>query len=76
MRYPGTIVVEFLDPLPTGLSRREFIDLVSERIETASNRLIEAGRREQAELFGTVPSAIPPAPAALAAKPEREQLRS
>jgi 1-acyl-sn-glycerol-3-phosphate acyltransferase len=74
MRYPGTIVVEFLDPLPTGLSRREFIDLVSERIETASNLLIEAGRREQAELFGTVPAATPPAP--VAAKPEREQLRS
>lgn len=66
MRYPGTIVVEFLDPLPVGLSRREFIDLVSERIETASNLLIEAGRKEQAELFGRVPStpnAQPSAPA-------------
>src|SRR6266566_6303745 len=25
MRYPGTLVVEFLDPLPPGLSRKEFI---------------------------------------------------
>ncbi|WP_420134878.1 lysophospholipid acyltransferase family protein [Rhodopseudomonas sp.] len=57
MRYPGTIVVEFLDPLPAGLSRRQFIDVVSEKIETASNRLIEAGRREQEALFGSVPSA-------------------
>ena len=25
MRYPGTLVVEFLDPLPAGLNRKEFI---------------------------------------------------
>ena len=25
MRYPGTLVVEFLDPLPPGLSRKDFI---------------------------------------------------
>src|SRR5580658_7350137 len=25
MRYPGTLVVEFLDPLPPGLKRRDFI---------------------------------------------------
>ena len=25
MRYPGTLVVEFLDPLPPGLARKEFI---------------------------------------------------
>ncbi|MFC0239043.1 lysophospholipid acyltransferase family protein [Rhodopseudomonas telluris] len=56
MRYPGTIMVEFLDPLPAGMSRRDFIDLVSEQIETASNRLIEAGRLEQEALFGGVPS--------------------
>ncbi len=59
MRYPGTIVVEFLDPLPAGMSRREFFDTVSERIETASQRLIEAGRREQQALFGGVPSTAP-----------------
>lgn len=59
LRYPGTIMVEFLDPLPAGMSRREFIDLVSEQIETASNRLIEAGRREQEALFGGLPSAPP-----------------
>jgi 1-acyl-sn-glycerol-3-phosphate acyltransferase len=54
MRYPGTLVVEFLDPLPPGLSRREFIGRVSTVIEEASNRLVEAGRREQARLFGRV----------------------
>jgi 1-acyl-sn-glycerol-3-phosphate acyltransferase len=57
MRYPGTLVVEFLDPLPPGLSRREFVARVSSVIEDATNRLVEAARREQAQLFGRVPSA-------------------
>ena len=52
MRYPGTLVVEFLDPLPPGLQRREFIARISTVIEDASNRLVEAARAEQAQLFG------------------------
>ena len=56
MRYPGTLVVEFLDPLPPGLSRREFIARVSTVIEEATDRLVEVARREQAQLFGRVPS--------------------
>ena len=40
MRYPGTIVVEFLEPLPPGLDRRQFRGELERRIETASNRLI------------------------------------
>ena len=55
MRYPGTMVVEFLDPLPPGLSRREFIARVSTVIEEATGRLVEVARREQAQLFGRVP---------------------
>ena len=43
-RYPGTIIVEFLEPIPPGLSKREFLPRLQETIETASNRLIaEAG---------------------------------
>ena len=43
-RYPGTIIVEFLDPIPPGLSKREFLPRLQGAIETASNRLIaEAG---------------------------------
>jgi 1-acyl-sn-glycerol-3-phosphate acyltransferase len=57
MRYPGTLVVEFLDPLPPGLSRREFIARVSALIEEATNRLVETAEREQAQLFGRVPGA-------------------
>jgi 1-acyl-sn-glycerol-3-phosphate acyltransferase len=55
MRYPGTLVVEFLDPLPPGLSRAEFIAQVSTAIEGATDRLVAAGRQEQAQLFGRVP---------------------
>jgi 1-acyl-sn-glycerol-3-phosphate acyltransferase len=42
MRYPGTIVVEFLDPIPPGMPRREFSALLQERIETATARLVGA----------------------------------
>jgi len=55
MRYPGTLVVEFLDPLPPGLSRRDFIARVSTVIENATRSLVEAARIEQAQLFGRVP---------------------
>jgi 1-acyl-sn-glycerol-3-phosphate acyltransferase len=56
MRYPGTLVVEFLDPLPPGMPRREFIARVSTVIEGATRRLVDAARQEQAQLFGRVPS--------------------
>jgi len=56
MRYPGTLVIEFLDPLPPGLSRHEFIACVSNAIEDATNRLVEVARQEQARLFGRVPA--------------------
>ena len=41
MRYPGTLVVEFLDPLPPGLSRKEFTARVSTAIEDATARLVD-----------------------------------
>jgi 1-acyl-sn-glycerol-3-phosphate acyltransferase len=56
LRYPGTIVVEFLDLLPPGLTRQEFIAQVSTVIDDATNRLVAAGRAEQAQLFGRVPA--------------------
>jgi len=59
MRYPGTLVVEFLDPLPAGLGRREFIARVSSVIEEATGPLVEAARQEQARLFGRVPGSAP-----------------
>jgi 1-acyl-sn-glycerol-3-phosphate acyltransferase len=39
-RYPGTILVEFLDILPAGLPRKEFLKRLEVEIETASDRLL------------------------------------
>lgn len=60
MRYPGTIIVEFLDPLPPGLPRDEFLTRLSTAIETATNRLVQEGREEQAKLFGRPIPAVKP----------------
>lgn len=40
MRYPGTIVVEFLEPIPPGFDRRTFRSTLETRIETATARLM------------------------------------
>lgn len=42
-RLPGTIVFEFLEPIPPGLKRGEFMRQLQSRIETASNALVEQG---------------------------------
>lgn len=52
LRYPGTIVVEFLEPIPPGLERDEFTKRVSNAIEEATDRLVAAGREEQVRLIG------------------------
>ena len=44
LRRPGTIVLEFLEPIPPGLPRKEFDDLLKERIETATRALEAEGR--------------------------------
>ena len=58
MRYPGTVVVEFLDPLPPGLSREEFLTQLSAQIEEATNRIVKAARIEQARLFDRAPESV------------------
>jgi 1-acyl-sn-glycerol-3-phosphate acyltransferase len=40
MRRPGTIVYEFLEPIPAGLKRGEFMRTLQDRIETASAALM------------------------------------
>lgn len=55
LRYPGTIVVEFLPLIPPGLSRQAFQARISEAIEGATDRIVEEGRREQARLCGSAP---------------------
>jgi 1-acyl-sn-glycerol-3-phosphate acyltransferase len=48
VRRPGTSVIEFLAPIPPGLERVRFLDIVQDRIETASNALLAVGRAELA----------------------------
>ncbi len=39
-RYPGTVVFEFLPPIPAGLKRVEFMKQLESRIEDASTALL------------------------------------
>jgi 1-acyl-sn-glycerol-3-phosphate acyltransferase len=46
LRYPGTIVVEILEPIPPGLDKAAFMTRLQNEIETATMRLIVEGRNE------------------------------
>ncbi len=58
-RYPGTIVVEFLQPVPPDLPRAAFRQVLQERIETATARLVAEARALDPGLPGatTAPTA-------------------
>jgi len=45
IKKPGRIVVEFLEPIPPGLKRQEFMATLQGRIETATARLVVEGRQ-------------------------------
>ena len=40
-RYPGTVVFEFLEPVPAGLKRPEFMGQLEEKIEGASGAMLQ-----------------------------------
>jgi 1-acyl-sn-glycerol-3-phosphate acyltransferase len=44
LKKPGRIVLEFLEPIPPGLRRREFLEVLGQRIEPASEALAAEGR--------------------------------
>ena len=46
IRRPGTILVEFLEPIPPGLSRKAFLEELQARIEAASDRLLAEGEAQ------------------------------
>jgi 1-acyl-sn-glycerol-3-phosphate acyltransferase len=46
MRFPGTIVVEFLPPIPPGMDKQAFFARLQNDIESATARLLEEGRAE------------------------------
>jgi 1-acyl-sn-glycerol-3-phosphate acyltransferase len=45
-RYPGTIRVEVLDPIPPGLGKDEFFERLQGEVEAATARLVAVGERE------------------------------
>jgi 1-acyl-sn-glycerol-3-phosphate acyltransferase len=46
LRYPGTVRVEILDPIPPGLDRDAFFSRLQRDIETATARLIVEGEKD------------------------------
>jgi 1-acyl-sn-glycerol-3-phosphate acyltransferase len=46
IRFPGTIVVEFLPPIPPGMEKDAFVKRLQSDIETATARLIAEGEAE------------------------------
>ncbi len=48
LRYPGTVRVAILDPIPPGLDKDTFFERLQTDIETATDRLLEEGRQELA----------------------------
>jgi 1-acyl-sn-glycerol-3-phosphate acyltransferase len=48
LRYPGTVVVDVLDPIAPGLDKKAFAQRLEHGIETATARLIAEGERELA----------------------------
>ena len=40
LKHPGTIVLEFLEPIPPGLKRGAFMALLEQRIETATSAIL------------------------------------
>ena len=46
LRYPGTIVLEVLDPIPPGLPEGEFAERLAREIEDATGRLVGEGAAE------------------------------
>jgi 1-acyl-sn-glycerol-3-phosphate acyltransferase len=48
-RYPGTIRVEVLDPIPPGLEKNVFFERLQRDVEAATARLVAEGRGELAK---------------------------
>jgi 1-acyl-sn-glycerol-3-phosphate acyltransferase len=60
-RYPGTIVVEVLDPIAPGLDKADFSQRLQGVIEAATARLVDEGERELAR-NGTRGASLAPSP--------------
>jgi len=49
VKRKGTIVIEFLPPIPAGLPRRAFMARLQAEIEEATAKLVEEGQRQLSE---------------------------
>jgi 1-acyl-sn-glycerol-3-phosphate acyltransferase len=58
-RYPGTILVEVLDPIPPGLAKEQFFERLQNDVEAATARLVAEGERELAAAGMKVASLSP-----------------
>ena len=45
VRHPGTIIIEFLPPIPPGLNRKTFAARLEKDVEAATARLVREGRK-------------------------------
>jgi len=54
MKYPYKVICEFLDPIPPGLPPAEFHKLLQERIETATNRLVDEALAEKGQSLSDI----------------------
>jgi 1-acyl-sn-glycerol-3-phosphate acyltransferase len=61
VRRPGTIIVEFLEPIPAGLDRSKFFSELQNRLESATNKLINESLQKNPELKQYVYSGDPEA---------------
>ncbi|MGD9846969.1 MAG: lysophospholipid acyltransferase family protein [Variibacter sp.] len=59
MRYPGTIVVDILDPIPPGLDSRAFFDRLQADIESATARLVAEAKAQSAGIDAAGRAASP-----------------
>jgi 1-acyl-sn-glycerol-3-phosphate acyltransferase len=72
LRYPGTIRVEILDPIPPGLDKEAFATRLRGDIEQATGRLIAKGEQELAALGVSVKRPRPDSRHRAAVPPEGE----
>ncbi len=71
LRYPGTIVAEFLDPIQPGLPRQGFMERLQSAIEQASQALCLEARKELEDRGLTPPENFT---SVLPAEAEREEI--
>jgi 1-acyl-sn-glycerol-3-phosphate acyltransferase len=50
IRYPGTVLVEVLDPIPAGLDQRAFLARLQSVLEEATARLIQESANQQSDV--------------------------